>query len=453
MATPNANSVAITDVDFGELSLAEAALIDGSKWGAGGLGTGVELTYSFPWDSGIPPHYSFDYGSGELEWTGAAALDDDEQAAVIQALTSISRGANISFVETADNASVVGELRFTASSTTGGSYAHAYVPLADYPDSGDVWFSKGSEFDWQYPGNVVSPGSYEYLTIIHEIGHALGLRHPFDEGFDLEVLPPELDNYLWTVMSYTAREGAEPWVGADFYPTTLMYLDLVALETLYGAPTNANPGNTTYVYRSDQQYWETITDSGGIDTIVYDSPSHGGRIDLSNATFSRMGRPIRFDDDVATRDTIGLGPSTIIENATGGGGNDVLNGGAGVDRITGGAGNDTLLWGAGDRLNGGAGTDTLKLAGGDLDLTSIGNSAIGGTETISLKGRGDNELTLNASDILDFSSTTNTLRVLGENGDTVDLRGSFSDAGITGQFHRYQSGSAVLLVDSDITVV
>src|SRR5690606_18332270 len=43
-------------------------------------------------------------------------------------------------------------------------------------------------------------GSYNFLALLHEIGHALGLTHPFD-GDDR--LPSSVDNRLYTVMSYT----------------------------------------------------------------------------------------------------------------------------------------------------------------------------------------------------------------------------------------------------------
>lgn len=136
------------------------------------------------------------------------------------------------------------------------------------------------------------------------------------------------------------------------------------------------------------------------------------------------------------------------------GGNDVLDGGIGVDTLDGGSGKDTLYWQASDALvNGGAGSDTLRLRSGNLDLTAIDNARIQNIETINMTNGGNNRLTLNASDILDISSSTNTLRVLGDSGDSVNIVGKFADEGVSGGYHRYRVGSASLQVDTDISSV
>jgi hypothetical protein len=482
VATYTANSVSITPLSLAGLPSHEAGLIDGTKWGAGGYGHGVELTYSFPWVDGAPLYSG--YGGFGNEWVSAPnsgyALNLNERSAVREVLRDIEVAADITFVETEDNNTTVGELRFTE--TDDSHYAHAYLPYSNTVRSGDVWFSHqywnpGTDED---PGGPpVKAGSYEYLTIIHEVGHALGLKHPFDRGESGVRLLPENDNYLWTVMSYSAYAGAGPDVWANFYPTTLMYLDLVALEKMYGPSVDANLGNTEYVYREDTHYWETISDSGGIDTIIYEASSDGCLIDLSNEDFSRMGRPIRFSDGTMTRDTLCMGPSTLIENATGGGGHDtlignsaanrltgnggndtligaagrdVLKGELGKDRLFGGAGNDTLFWTADDRCDGGAGRDVLKLSGGNLDLTRMGQSRILNVETISMNGAGDNVLTLTARNVLDLSSTTDTLRVLGGARDSVNIVGKFNEGATSVNFTTYTIGSAKLLVDTDVAV-
>jgi Ca2+-binding RTX toxin-like protein len=293
-------------------------------------------------------------------------------------------------------------------------------------------------------------------------------------------------------MSYSVKAGEES-LGADFYPTTLMYLDLLALQTLYGQSPIANPGNTDYVFHENERYWETINDSGGIDTIIYDSAFHGGIIDLSNSRFSQMGLAVNFFDDTSTRSTISLGPSVVIENATGGagfdvligngvgnrlngnggndtltgnggkdklnggagddvlsggGGNDKLNGGEGADVLKGGGGRDTLQWELGDSFNGGAGVDTLKLAI-NLDLTSLGSSSIANVEQINMVGGGRDVLTLHWSDVLDLSRK-DTLKVLGDAGDVVQGDG-WSGGAIANGFRVYTAGGATLLVDDAIS--
>lgn len=136
------------------------------------------------------------------------------------------------------------------------------------------------------------------------------------------------------------------------------------------------------------------------------------------------------------------------------GGNDILDGGAGDDTLEGGSGNDTLYWHASDsRVDGGTGSDTLRIRTGNLNLTAVDNAVIQGIETVNMTGGGNNRLTLNQQDILDISSSTDTLRVLGNAGDSINIVGSFTDGGVSGGYHRYTVGSATLLVDTDITSV
>lgn len=154
---------------------------------------------------------------------------------------------------------------------------------------------------------------------------------------------------------------------------------------------------------------------------------------------------------LAGNDTlVGLGGNDVLN---GGDGNDRLAGDAGADRLLGGNGNDSLIWHSADRLvDGGTGTDTLR-AMGSLNLLRVDNDVVIDIERISIAGNGANRLTLNARDVLDISSTINNLRVLGEAGDIVDARGPFVELQEVGGYTRYRAGSAVLWIDSDITVI
>ncbi len=69
----------------------------------------------------------------------------------------------------------------------------------------------------------------------------------------------------------------------------------------------------------------------------------------------------------------------------------------------------------------GSGNDTLRLAGHGqhLDLTQIPDTDIQGLETIDITGDGDNTLTLDVDEVLQLTSTTNTLRVVHNDGDLV----------------------------------
>jgi Ca2+-binding RTX toxin-like protein len=137
-------------------------------------------------------------------------------------------------------------------------------------------------------------------------------------------------------------------------------------------------------------------------------------------------------------------------NVSGAAGNDTLAGGAGNDTVLGGAGNDRLIWDAADFFDGGTGTDTLKA--GTLNLTLVQNVRIRNVEQIDLTGSGSNRLTLNQSEVLDISSSTDTLKVLGDAGDSIKATGFTQISDLSG-FDRYRSGTAILLVDTDVTVV
>jgi hypothetical protein len=65
---------------------------------------------------------------------------------------------------------------------------------------------------------------------------------------------------------------------------------------------------------------------------------------------------------------------------------------------------------------------------------------------------GVNVLKINKQDVLDLSSTTNTLTILGDAADTVDLVG-FTQGGTSGGFVTWTAGTAIVKIDQDITNV
>ena len=327
-----------------------ASLIGGEKWGAG-YGSGVVLTYSFP----VVPGSFFIVPYGEGEQSSMLSLTSTERAGVRSALAAWSALANVSFSEVADNSVLVGDLRLAVTTVnSGGENGHAYLP-SNNPDAGDVWLS---ESNWHVNrGSAVQPGSYDYVTLIHEIGHALGLKHPFEAP---QTIDPAFDNYSFTVMSYSAHSGANN--SANFYPTTPMWYDILAIQQLYGARPH-NAGNTTYTYSTSRHYWQTIDDSGGIDTIAVSGKGRA-TIDLNIGHWSKIGLPITFGDGSKQSDTVMTGPRSFIENAIGGRGNDRLTGNALTNSLNGGKGDDVLNGlGGNDSLKAGAGKDTFSFTG------------------------------------------------------------------------------------------
>jgi Ca2+-binding RTX toxin-like protein len=148
----------------------------------------------------------------------------------------------------------------------------------------------------------------------------------------------------------------------------------------------------------------------------------------------------------------GEGEDTLV----GGSGTDTLTGGEDADVLRGGAGNDHFFWDPDDKsIVGGGGLDYLHEYQADLDLRDVSNRMIRSIEVIDLTNpwsSSDNMLTLGERDILDMSPT-DTLRVFGNIGDSVNIIGDFRDLGVSGDFRRYKVGAALLLVDTDITNV
>jgi Ca2+-binding RTX toxin-like protein len=179
---------------------------------------------------------------------------------------------------------------------------------------------------------------------------------------------------------------------------------------------------------------DSLSGGDGNDTVAGDEGSDtlrggAGNDRLFGAAGSELGDDLLFGDD----------------------GNDTLSGGAGIDTLNGGAGADVLVWTTGDVLIGGSGTDTLSMGTGNLNLKTVGQTAILTVEKADLRGDGVNVLTVTRSDILDMSAT-DTLTVMGDAGDKVSAGGFVKQANLNG-FLRYTSGTATLLVETDVTVV
>jgi Ca2+-binding RTX toxin-like protein len=153
-----------------------------------------------------------------------------------------------------------------------------------------------------------------------------------------------------------------------------------------------------------------------------------------------------------------LGGNSGDDTLLGGAGRDHLGGDYGRDVLRGGSGNDSLSRdpaGELDRLvHGGPGIDRLWGSAWDFDLTAIPNSMIRGIEIIDLTGspNGGTTVTLNESEVLALSDTR-VLKVFGDGSDAIDIEGPFTDAGMSGGFHKYKMGSATLLVETEITDV
>lgn len=349
------------------------SLLEGVKWG-GALGTGTALTYSFPWLNGANAYWASNpFYSSLNEPSDGFALSAGQQSAAKAALTAWSNVANITFTQISETQSSVGDIRTAwTNKINDGAWGWSGYPSDYWSSAGDVWISSkatGSESAsyWQ-------AGGYGFEALMHEYGHSLGLKHPFEDSPNL---PLSNDNRLYTLMSYTEPSStvfvnytqsgnSYSYTYSNVNPDTPMLYDIAAIQYLYGANKSYHSGNDVYTFDPSKPFIRTIWDGGGEDTISTSNFSLGCQIDLRSGYFSKIaihsnppsGVNWTSSPPVSTYDTsynLAIAYNCVIENAIGGSGDDVLVGNNANNKLTGGIGNDVI--------NGGAGLDTSIYSG------------------------------------------------------------------------------------------
>ena len=364
----------------------------------------------------------------------------------------------------------VGELRnaYTDSTQTPvGSAAYAFGPGTSSVN-GDIWFDQTQTSNQNF-----TVGSYGYMTALHEIGHAIGLSHPFDGSSATgATLASALDYMRNTVMSYTSTDrnyqlyvtsggsGISFGLNNPVYASTPMIYDVAAVEYMYGVSTT-NAGDTSYTWSDAPVVIETLVDSGGNDTIDASNQTRSNIIDLTPGSFSSIGYWSRtdrlayyqnlygaaaaseianflsandtgpFSDILYTgKDNIGIAFSATIENAIGGQADDTLSGNSEANSLVGGAGNDILYGGSGSRAT------TLGFTADPFPTGVTIN--IGGLSIVLNAGSSGNDVAeqVNAALAADTSfsnftieRTDNTLLIVSPVGQAVPVFSTQTDMG------------------------
>lgn len=347
------------------------ALLGSYRW------SGSTITYSYPgYDSVWSTNPISGYGSsasGNEPWSASfAPLSTIDQLYFSEALARWSDVAILNFLQVDDSVTNVGDIRAAYSFTEANENSQAWsYPPSFSASAGDLWFnmfSSSSTTVWNH-------GTYSYMTTLHELGHSLGLKHPFD---GISVLPSSIDSRTYTIMSYSAQPGVNSTY-FNFEPTTPMLLDVQAIQYIYGANYDFNAGNTSFDYVDSTYYHQTIWDGGGIDTIRY-TGHRNSTLDLRQGYGSQIGMPVyvksAFGVNLYPVNNVWIAYGVTIENAEGGYGDDVITGNDVNNCLVGGGGNDTL--------NGGAGIDTASYTGNRSAYTIIpvftGFSVSGGSD-------------------------------------------------------------------------
>ena len=408
--------------------------------------SGHALTFSFPWLNGASASWDYfnSYSStNEPYVTPVSGFNSQQIVAATGALQAWCNVANITMTQVAETSTNVGDFRFgfsTAVDYAGPVWGWCYYPSSS-ASAADIWINPTVKSDsWAI-------NSYNYLALLHEIGHGLGLKHPGDYnanggGTDGPYIDASLDYRCYTIMSYNDLgywfwdTTKNQFIGVN--PETPMVYDIVAIQYLYGANNSYKTGNDTYTFNPAVPFYKTIWDAGGNDTIDVSTFSTNCTIDLTPGHYSSLHYTNSAGTGTAYYDgtnNLGIAFSCIIENATGGAGNDIIYGNIEATNILNGGGGNDQIWGygGGDTLIGGDGNDVLQVSSDNNLLTGDnGNDSLivnSGHNNILYGGEGNDILTAyssgnilyggNGNDRLNSYGSAGANTLVGGTGDDV----------------------------------
>lgn len=364
----------LSEVDQADIQKAVQSLLSPGKWST------TDITYTFT-------NNANDYATGATYYGEENGFQKLSSAGEDMMRVALSVWDDLSGL-TITEANKGGDIAIAGS--TYPSTAWAYTPNSrPAGGDGDIWIGTTQSYNALFVAQQETTyvGSYEYLVAMHEIGHALGLKHPHSYYFDAdtEVMSTEFDALEYTVMSYRSYLGGFAGgytVDNGEYPQSLMMLDIAAIQDLYGADYSENSGDTVYSFSPNtgemlingvsagavmtNVIFRTLWDGGGTDLIdlsqystsIAANLNAGGAISLDTDSFAQTSvlggtnaSPIYASANIYMSLLYGGNTQSLIENITTGSGDDVITGNeadniltpaAGVNIVDGGDGEDTV---------------------------------------------------------------------------------------------------------------
>jgi hypothetical protein len=375
----------------------------------GGSQAATKIPYAFP--TAASDYTSVTGYPATAEIATFEPLGDIQKAAVRTTFDLVASYTDLTFVEVSSGLASAATFRFAQydkpdlSESRFPSNPGPYDQGSDSRDAGDTFLGDNADPPAAYFGTD------DFATIVHEMGHAFGLKHGHDASLN-GALAPQFNDSEFSVMTYASYLGANterataPVPGSA--PQSFMMFDIAALQALYGA--NFSKAGTAALYTWDPvsgqesingqpapdtgasstgKIFSTVWTMGAVTT--YDLSGFGG----NQTDDLRPGHWLTFSQgQLADLNSQAPGTSQArgniynallyhhdlrseVDNLITGGGNDtiwgndvdnVLKAGAGRDTIHAGTGDDTISGGPDpDKVYFGPGHDILRDPAVDLN--------------------------------------------------------------------------------------